>query len=328
MAVPNTQKAILQPDKMSTSVTMITDHLTPTPDFSADEHLVRVHATAITNGELLWSRYFPLPAGSTKVLVPCNDIAGIVITAPQSSLFQPGTEVYARSSYARTGCAREYTILLAEEMAKRPQCLSWAESAAVPMSAETAWQALFVQAGFEARKGSAEGKRIFITAASGGAGVWMVQLAKWAGAKVIGTCSTGSVGLVKSRGADVVLDYTKTDFKQWAADESNQADLVIDCIGGKALEDAWWVVKEGGTLLSIFQPPEEKKPPGAPANVRNFFFVMTTSGEQLRKISPLINEGMRPALDSAVPFDQYQSAFDKLASGRTKGKIVLDLMAH
>lgn len=328
MAVPSTQKAVLQPDKMSTSVTMITDHQTPIPDFAADEHLIRVHTTAITNGESLWSRYFPLPMGSTKVLVPCNDVAGTVITAPPSSPFQAGTEVYARSSYARTGCAREYTILLGEEMAKRPQCLSWAESAVVPMSAETAWQALFVQAGLEARKSSAEGKRVFVTAASGGAGVWMVQLAKWAGAEVIGTCSAANVELVKSRGADVVLDYTKADIKQWAADKSNQCDLVIDCIGGRSLEDAWWVVKEGETLLSIFQPPEEKRPMGALVNVRNFFFIMTTSGEQLRKISPLVDEGMRSALDSVVTFGHYQRAFDKLASGNTKGKIVLDLLCH
>jgi NADPH:quinone reductase-like Zn-dependent oxidoreductase len=196
------------------------------------------------------------------------------------------------------------------------------------MSAETAWQALFVQAGLEARKGSAEGKRVFVTAASGGAGVWMVQLAQWAGAEVVGTCSTANVDLVKSRGADVVLDYTKTDIKQWAAEKSNQCDLVIDCIGSKSLEDAWWAVKEGGTLLSIFQPPEEKRPMGAPINVRNFFFIMTTSGEQLRKISPLVDGGMRPALDSVIPFDQYQHALDKLASGNTKGKIVLDLLGH
>ena len=328
MAIPSTQKAVVQPDKMSTSVTMITDHPTPTPDFDADEHLVRVHATAITNGELLWSKNFPLPAGSTKVLVPCNDIAGTVIAAPPSSPFPPGTEVYARSSYARTGCAREYTILLGEEMAERPQRLSWAESATVPMSAETAWQALFIHAGLEARNESARGKRVLVTAASGGVGVWMVQLAKWAGAEVIGTCGTANVDMIRSLGADVVLDYTKTDFKQWAADKSNQADLVIDCIGGKTLEDAWWVSKEGGTLLSIFQPPEEKRPIGAPANVRNFFFVMTTSGEQLRKVASLVDEGMRPALDSVVPFDQYQQAFDKLASDRSKGKIVLDLMNH
>jgi NADPH:quinone reductase-like Zn-dependent oxidoreductase len=328
MTLSNTQKAIVQPDKMHSRVTMISDHPLPTPDFSADEHLIRVHTTAITNGELLWTKNFPLPTQTAKVLVPCNDIAGTVVAAPASSTFQPGTEVYARSSYARTGCAREYTILLGEEMAERPQCLSWAESAAVPMSAETAWQALFIHAGLAAERGSAEGKRVFVTAAAGGVGVWVVQLAKRVGAEVVGTCSASSVGLLKSLGTDVVLDYNKIDIKQWATEGGYQADLVVDCIGGKALADAWWVVKEGGTLLSIAQPPEQVRSKGTPANVRNSFFIMTSSGEQLREVSILINEGMRPALDSVVPFDQYHVAFDKLAGGKTKGKVVLNLLGQ
>ncbi|KAK9252765.1 hypothetical protein V1507DRAFT_443448 [Lipomyces tetrasporus] len=101
----------------------------------SDEHLVRVHTAAITNGELLWTKNFGIPEefAAVKVLVPCDDVAGTVVTAPASSPFPPGTEVYARSNYNRTGCAREYTILLTDEMAKRPQRLSWAESAAVPM---------------------------------------------------------------------------------------------------------------------------------------------------------------------------------------------------
>ena len=238
MTLPSMQKAIVQPDKMETSVTMVSDHPMPTPNCAADEHLVRVHTTAITNGELLWTKNFPLPNGNTKILVSCNDVAGTIVVAPPASPLQPATEVYARSSYARSGCAREYTILLGEEMAKRPACLSCGESATVPMSAETAWQALFVHAGIEARKGGANGMRIFITAASGGAGVWMVQLARWDGAKVNGTCSAGNTETLQFLGADDVLDYNKTDFKQWAAGSYNRADLVIDCIGGKALEDA------------------------------------------------------------------------------------------
>jgi len=81
-------------------------------------------------------------------------------------------------------------------------------------------------------------------------------------------------------------------------------------------------------LLSIAQAPEEREPPGAPAMVNNHFFIMNWSGEQLRKVSLLIEEGMRPALDSLFAFDQYDRAFDRLASGETKGKIVLDLRSH
>ncbi|KAK9327055.1 hypothetical protein V1520DRAFT_349839 [Lipomyces starkeyi] len=332
MAIPKTQKAVVQPDKMTTDVILITDHPVPTPKPSSDEHLVRVHTAAITNGELLWTKNFAIPDefAAVKILVPCDDVAGTVVTAPASSPFQPGTEVYARSNYNRTGCAREYTILLTDEMAKRPQRLSWAESAAVPMSAETAWQALFIHAGLEAKAGvGAKGKRVFVTAASGGVGVWMVQLAKWAGAEVVATCGADNVEWVKSLGADEVIDYTKTDPKQWAAEEGHKVDLVIDCIGRKSLEDAWWVVKPGGTLISIFQPPDGVKPAGVESNIKHLFFVMESNGEQLQKVTELIEAGTgKPALDSAFPIDQFQEAFKKLESGKTRGKVVLDLGAN
>jgi hypothetical protein len=328
MSLPKVQKALLQPDVMSTEVVMITQPV-PTPKPSSDEHLIRVHTTAITNGELLWSKNFPpdKDASAGKVLVPCNDVAGTVVTAPENSPFKPGTEVYARSNYLRTGCAREYTILLTEEMAKRPQNLSWAESAVVPMSAETAWQALFEHVGWEPKAGEgAKGQRVFITAASGGVGVWMVQLAKWAGAHVTATCGTKNIDWVKSLGADEVIDYTKTNIKEWASGEGKKVDVVIDCIGGKSLEDAWWTVTAGGTLISINGYTEKAKPAGAADNVRSFFFIMKTVGEQLQKVTDLIESGIgKPALDSVFPIDQFQDAFKRVASGKASGKVVLDL---
>ena len=332
MATPKTQKAILQPNAANTTVTMIENHPVPHPNLSQNQHLIRVHTTAITNGELLWTKNFPLPpdpASEPKLLVPCNDIAGTVVSSPASSPFPPGTQVYARSSYKRTGCAREYTILLTDEMAKRPQNLSWVESATVPMSAETAWQALFVHAGLEAQAGrGARGKRVFVTAASGGVGVWMVQLAKWAGATVVASCGAGNVEWVKLLGADEVLDYTKTDIKQWAAEPRNKVDLAIDCIGRKSLQDVWWAVREGGMLISVFQPPEDVKPVGVAEKIKSLFFIMDSKGEQLRKVTELVERGnMRPALDSVFPMDRFQEAFAKLQSGKTRGKVVLDVFA-
>lgn len=197
----------------------------------------------------------------------------------------------------------------------------------MPMSVETAWQALFIHAGFDFKAGSgAKGKRIFVTAASGGVGTWVVQLAKWAGAEVIGTCGPKNVEGLKAVGADEVLDYTSTDIKKWAKGEGNKVDLVIDCIGRKALEDAWWVVKDGGQIISIFQPPEQVKPEGVGEGIRDSFFVMYSSGEQLKAVTELIDAGFgKTGLDSVFPFEKFQDAFARLASGKASGKVVLDL---
>lgn len=205
--------------------------------------------------------------------------------------------------------------------------MSWAESATVPMSVETAWQALFIHAGLEFKAGSgAKGKRVFVTAASGGVGTWVVQLAKWAGAKVVATCGPKNIESVKAVGADEVLDYTSTNIKEWANEEGKKVDLVIDCIGRKSLEDAWWTIKNGGQIVSIFQPPEQVKPQGVEENIKDSFFVMYSSGEQLKAVTELIDAGFgKTGLDSVFPFEKFQEAFARLASGKASGKVVLDL---
>jgi NADPH:quinone reductase-like Zn-dependent oxidoreductase len=251
-------------------------------------------------------------------------MAGTVITAPSDSPFTVGDEVYARTNYYRTGTAQEYSTASTGGLALRPKRLTWAESATVPMSAETAWQALFVHAGLKPKAGAgAKGKRIFVTAASGDVGTWVVQLARWAGAEVVGTCDPDNVEYVKSLDASEVIDYKTTDVKERAASgESRKADLVIDCIGRKSLEDAWWAVMDGGVLISIFQEPEEVKPAGfAGKDIKNLFFVMETKGTQLTK---LIDEGnFVPALDSVFPLGKFEEAFAKLRVASLEEKLSL-----
>ena len=237
-SLPTTIRCLFQPDIASKNLTLTT-MLMPTPMLGSDEHLIRVHTVAPTAGELLWMLNFPIPEPNTKELVPCPDVAGTVVSAPSSSPFKVGDEVYARTNYRRTGNAREYTIGKTSELAHRPRKLTWAESAAVPMSSQTAWQALFEHAGLSATAGKgARGKRVLVTAASGGCGAWAVQLARWAGAEVIGTCSSRNTDLVRSLGATEVVDYTTTDFRKWAEPDEKKVDVVIDCIGKKSLEAA------------------------------------------------------------------------------------------
>jgi NADPH:quinone reductase-like Zn-dependent oxidoreductase len=171
------------------------------------------------------------------------------------------------------------------------------------------------------------GKRVLVTAASGGVGAWVVQMARIAGAEVIGTCGPDNVELVCSLGAKEVLDYRATDLRNWGETLENKVDLVVDCVGKKSLEDAWFCVRDGGTLISIYQPPEQMKPADhAGKDINSFFFIMTPDGAQLKEITKLVEGGKcRPVVDSVWPLEQYEEAFRRLASGHAKGKIILDL---
>ncbi|KAL2819563.1 hypothetical protein BDW59DRAFT_181644 [Aspergillus cavernicola] len=328
--LPRTMRALIQPSNTSTTLHLTTRAL-PTPSPNTDEHLIRVHSVAPCAGELLWPANFPPP--KPRELIPCFDMSGTIITAPDTSPFRPGDEIYTRSNYLRNGSASDYTIGATEEIALRPKGLSWVESTAIPLSAQTAWQALFVQSqvgGIES--GAWKGKRVLVTAASGGVGMWVVQLAKVAGAIVIGTCGPDNVQLVKSLGADEVVDYRKMGLKEWVGGgggggEGGKVDVVIDCIGRKSLEDAWWTVKDGGIVLSIFQPPKMVVPDGCEVkDVRDIFFVMGPNRAHLEAITRLVEEGRcRGFVDSVWPLEQFGEAFKRLDGGHARGKIIIDL---
>ncbi|MCJ1250666.1 hypothetical protein MMC30_007894 [Trapelia coarctata] len=325
-------KALLQPDPASTSLILTTQAI-PAASPGSNEHLIRVHTAAFCSGELLWTKDYPLAEPNSKELVPCDDVAGTVVTAPSASPFHVGDEVYARTNYNRAGCARPYTIALTEELAFRPQNLTWAESASVPLSSLTAWQALFVHAGLDVNtaKHEKEGPSspsVLVTGASGSVGVWVVQLARWAGAEVVATCGPDNVEFVRSLGATEVLDYKATSLKAWAeASTNNRVDVVIDCVGKELLHDAWWCVKDQGVLISIYQPPEQVKPSGLTGNaIKNFFFIMEPNGTQLQEVTKLVNNGkLRTNVDSVWPLEEFEQAVERLESGRAKGKVVLDL---
>jgi NADPH:quinone reductase-like Zn-dependent oxidoreductase len=331
---PSTMRTLLQPSAISTDL-ILTTHPLPTATPNTSEHLIRVRAFAPCAGELLWPKNFPsflnIPSPARK-LIPCYDFSGIVATAPSSSPFQPGTEVYARTSPGRTGIASEYGIAVTDELAAKPRGLGWEEAASMPMSAETAWQALFVHAGLEeidsADVGRNAKKRVLVTGASGGVGLWVVQLAKLAGCEVVGTCGPDSIESVKSYGAVDAVNYRTTSLKSWVEeDKSRMFDVVIDCVGKSSLEDAWWAVKDNGTLISICQPPESSKPEGLEKEgVRNAFIIMVPNGEQLKKISGLWEEGkVRPVVDSVFKVEDFENGFKRVASGHAKGKVIITL---
>ena len=268
--------------------------------------------------------------------VPGVDVAGTVLSAPATSRFRVGDEVYARTTFPRAGNAKEYTVAEEEELALKPKNLSAEEAVTIPMSALTAWQGLFEHGGLSIPGGVSGGemlrkKRVLVTAASGGCGVWAVQLAKLAGAYVIATCGPSKVELVKSLGADEVLDYSKIGLKEWVEqDPERKVDLVFDCVNPQSIEEAWLVVKRGGLLLTI-TPPRDMKykeeleaPVGVENDARGRFFIMKPDGRVLEQVSKMVEEGRcRPVVDSVWEMEEWEKALGIVDGGHAMGKVVL-----
>lgn len=279
----------------------------PSPSPSPTQYLIRVHATAITANELTWSETI-----ERSLPVPGHDVSGTVVSVPAEgpSKFNTGDEVFALTSFSRDGAAAEYMLAEAHELARKPGTISHEEAAAVPLSALTAWQALFTHAASEA------GQSVLVLGAAGGVGTMAVQLARWNGARVVGTCSEGKVDFVKSLGAHEVIDYKKSRVE-------GKFEVVLDCVGGDTQEGGWDCVKEGGILVSVAEPLKDESKKHF-VGTRSLFFVVKPDGEQLDRIGRAIDQGkVRPVVDRIFPLEQGQAAFELLAQGRTRGKIVL-----
>src|SRR6266487_3755251 len=295
------------------------DHLVyedaPQPHPGPGEVLVRVYAAGIIATELKWDETYQTAAGSPRALpIPGRDLSGVVEeVGPGVTTLVTGSEVYAMLGYGRDGAQADSTIALLGELVPKPGPLDHVQAAAVPLSALTAWQALFDHAHLAA------GQTVLIQGAAGGVGVFAVQLAHWAGAQIIATASAHNRDFLRELGANEVIDYTTTRFEEVV----QSVDIVFDTVGGDTLAHSWQVVKPGGMLVSVVSPP-----PSADAikghDVRFAWFVVQPDREQLVQIGALIDAGrVRPVIDTVLPLSQARQAYEQGAKGHTRGKIVL-----
>lgn len=313
----------------------------PIPELRDDEALVQVHAAGVNqldsrlrDGEFKLILPYPLP------LILGHDVAGKVVkVGARVRQFKPGDELYARADDFRIGTFAEFVPVKEASLAPKPAGLTMEEAASVPLVALTAWQALVGTANLK------KGQKVFIQAGSGGVGTFAIQLARHLGATVATTTSAANVALVKSLGADVVIDYKTQDFEEVLSDY----DVVLNSQDRTTLEKSLRVLKTGGKLISISGPPDPEfgQQIGAPAFVRlamrllsagirrkakrrgvaYSFLFMKASGSQLREIARLLEAGViRPVIDRVFPFESTNEALAWVETGRSKGKVVVKLM--
>ena len=291
----------------------------PRPQPQTGEVLIRVHAAGVNpidwkvrEGYMkdFWPHKFPLILGW--------DVSGTVEeVGPGVSRFKIGDEVYSVPDASRDGAYAEYIVVRESELALKPKSLHHVRAAAVPLAAVTAWQALF-DAGQLKR-----GQRVLIHGGSGGVGHVAVQLAKWKGAHVLATASTKNQELLRELGVDEPIDYTKQNFEDVARD----VDLVLDLIGGETQERSWSVLKKGGVLLSLVQPPSVEK--AKALGVRAAFVAGHPSGAQLAEIAKLIDSGeLKLTIDRILPLSEVRRAHQLSQTGHARVKIVLRVVDH
>jgi NADPH:quinone reductase-like Zn-dependent oxidoreductase len=312
----------------------------PDPELRDEDVMVQVHAASVNpldpkirDGEFKFILPYRLP------LVLGNDLAGVVVrVGPKVRGFKPGDKVYARPNQDRIGTFAEFISMNEADVALKPKNLTMEEAASIPLVGLTAWQVLVERANLK------KGQKVLIHAGSGGVGTFAIQLAKHLGATVATTTGTANVDLVKSLGADIVIDYKKDNFEKVL----NGYDVVLNSLGKDTLERSLRVLKPGGKLISISGPPDTDFAKDNGSNwflqqvmrllsfgirrkakrhrVSYSFLFMRANGEQLRTITSLIEAGViRPVLDRVFSFEATKEALAYIETGRSKGKVVVKI---
>ncbi|HYY35950.1 MAG TPA: NADP-dependent oxidoreductase [Candidatus Binatia bacterium] len=286
----------------------------PRPEPKEDQILIRVIAAGVNPVDaMIRSGMFAKYEKDVFPIIPGADIAGVVEkVGSKVTKFKAGDPVFAYVSLKGGGGYAEYTLATERGTAAKPKSLTYVEAAAVPIVALTAWQALIDTAKLNT------GQTVLIHGGSGGVGTFAIQIAKARGAKVIATASTANQDLLKQLGADVAIDYIKQKFEDVAKD----VDVVLDSVGKDTLARSYGVVKKGGFIVSLVARPDRDELDkhgirGAAVNVE------PNSGE-LAEIGKLIDQKkIKVIVSQTFPLSEAMRAQEQVATGHTRGKIVL-----
>jgi NADPH:quinone reductase-like Zn-dependent oxidoreductase len=282
----------------------------PYPHAAENDVIVRVHAAGFTRGELDWPATWTDRAGNDRTpSVPGHELSGVVVELGYGTTgLTVGQRVFGLTDWARNGSLAEYTAVEARNLAPLPADIEHTVAAALPISGLTAWQGLFDHAALR------PGQTVLIHGAAGGVGSIAVQLAREIGARVIAT------GRADDR--DVVLDLGAQAFLNLDADpltDVGEVDVVFDVIGGDVLERSTALVRPGGTVVTIAQPPTVR-----PENGRAVFFVVEPDRARLADLAQRVRDGrVQPIVGDVRPLADTPAAFAR--HQRTTGRTIIQV---
>lgn len=303
----------------------------PEPKVGSNDILIAVKASAINPIDK------SIVLGNLQAMLPISlpvtlayDVSGVVSeVGDEVSSLSVGDRVYARVPQEQMGTLAEYVAVNEQAVAKKPGNISFEEAAGIPLAGLTAMQSL-ESVGLKAND------KVLIHAGSGGVGSLAIQYAKAKGAYVYTTTSTKNLDWVKELGADEVIDYKNQDYKNVV----ENADIVFDTLGQEYTSEAFQVIKPGGKVVSVAGPLDEKSASmfgmndySLPKDLADLskqkqaeysFIFMHPNGEHLTTLKDMIeDEKIKPIIDEVYSLDKSKEAFEHLATGRAKGKVII-----
>lgn len=287
----------------------------PKPHAEARQVVVRVAATSFNpidpnraSGNMRQVFHLEFP------FIPGGDFSGVIDSVGEAvTNFKAGDEVIGYSMAG--GAYAEFIAIEADKVALKPKGIDHLEAASLALVAQTAIQMLD-------RAGVLKGRRVLVQGAGGGVGSVAVQVAHKRGAQVVGTASARSLERVHEYGANQVLDYQATPFEDILKD----VDAVLDTVGGPVQQRSYAVLKDGGALVAINQPPSEEE--AQKHHVRASMLITETSTASLRKVAAMVEDGtIKPFVGKVYPITEVAQAWRDIQSNNIEGRVVFAVAA-
>lgn len=310
-----TMKAVRIKDYGSSELMGYEDAARPEP--AADELLVRVRAASVNPVD--WKMregYLRAWVDPPRPLTLGRDLSGDVVeVGPAVTGFQVGDAVFGTVSLDK-GTHAEYVVVRPSEVARKPASVDYHTAAAIPLAALAAWQCLMDAGGLQ------PGQWVLVHGAGGAVGNFAVQFAHQHGAHVLAATSKENADLVRSLGADEVIDYEATPFEEVAHD----VDIVLDTVGGETQDRSWQVLKPGGVLVTLVFLSPQAMETAAARGVRGAMVAAQPNADHLRQFGEMISDGkVRLAVSHVLPLAEARQAYDRVQAGHTHGKVVLQM---